>query len=636
VIAPLGGRRLPVVWRVPIVRALLVALPALFTATLLFFNTPWWTKTLVGGIAVLAIASPEAALLAVAIAAPLGRALTTYLEPTSLLQLTEAMVVAWIAGALMRTPARVRGPRVAASIGWLLALVVAASVAIQLAHLAHFPGEPRATLDEVYHAYYIIPNRIGLREAARLLEGIALAALVVTFVRTKPSLADTLPAALCASGTVAALINLDQWRRIGAVQWRISAAVTDVNAAGSFFVMLLLLAIGMMLRARRWSRAPWMAASAMMFAALWLTQSRTAFAAGSVAAAILVGWFISMRLPPGARRVLIPSLAALAIGVVAYRVHEFSFGVDYRRQFLGTSLRMIAARPLLGVGIGQYYRISALFLSPQLAWFYGHENAHNNFLQMAAELGLVGFTLFVSWIGLGFARAFAAIEIDRRDTRLVGAVAGAAAFVATWIASHPLLVPEVAFPFWLLFGLIWALAGSTLLNARAEPEVDAAMPPSRSWLATWGAAAAIAAACAVNGWRGPVTPPASADVDGFYGWETDASGVRYRWGDAYASVFVPADVNRVYIPVRFPVEPRILRPVRVEAMVAGQPRTEATVSTEWAILNVALPDVSPPDEFKRIDLKVERTFVPALYIPGSADRRTVGVQVGECRLFREH
>ena len=62
-------------------------------------------------------------------------------------------------------------------------------------------------------------------------------------------------------------------------------------------------------------------------------------------------------------------------------------GGGFRQQFTGASLRMMRARPVSGVGIGQYYRMSPLFLSPQLGWAYGAENAHNYFLQIGGELG---------------------------------------------------------------------------------------------------------------------------------------------------------------------------------------------------------------------------------------------------------
>jgi hypothetical protein len=52
-------------------------------------------------------------------------------------------------------------------------------------------------------------------------------------------------------------------------------------------------------------------------------------------------------------------------------------------------------------------------------------------------------------------------------------------------------------------------------------------------------------------------------------------------------------------------------------------------------VEVALAEADPPIPYKRIDLKVDRVWVPALYIAGNGDLRQVGVQVGELRLLRE-
>ena len=56
---------------------------------------------------------------------------------------------------------------------------------------------------------------------------------------------------------------------------------------------------------------------------------------------------------------------------------------------------MIRSHPWLGLGIGRYYQASSMFLNPQLAFAYGSENAHDYFLQLAAELGLLGFAALV-------------------------------------------------------------------------------------------------------------------------------------------------------------------------------------------------------------------------------------------------
>jgi hypothetical protein len=70
-------------------------------------------------------------------------------------------------------------------------------------------------------------------------------------------------------------------------------------------------------------------------------------------------------------------------------------------------------------------------------------------------------------------------------------------------------------------------------------------------------------------------------------------------------------------------------------MIGGVDRGRTLAEGKWALVSVPLADAPPPARFKRIDLKVDRVWQPALYIAGSAEMRMVGVQVGEPRLVRE-
>jgi len=142
-------------------------------------------------------------------------------------------------------------------------------------------------------------------------------------------------------------------------------------------------------------------------------------------------------------------------------------------------------------------------------------------------------------------------------------------------------------------------------------------------------AAGIASAAA-----GPVQPPASQAIDGFYPWETAEDGRRVRWTGRYGSLFVPAEIARVYIPVRVPVDRPAIAPMPIDIVISGQRRGRVLVGSNWGTLDLWLPQVTPPVRFKRIDLRVERTWQPALYVAGSYDMRAVGVQVGECELVR--
>jgi len=192
----------------------------------------------------------------------------------------------------------------------------------------------------------------------------------------------------------------------------------------------------------------------------------------------------------------------------------------------------------------------------------------------------------------------------------------------------------VAYPFWMAFGLMTALAGSALLNGGTIPLAVPATPVALR-ISMAAAAIAMAIASPILTSRTELSPPASRAVDGLYEWETLEDGTRFRWTGQYASLFVPADVSRVEIPIRLPTDGRSIRPMGVEVMTGAVDRGRTIVDTTWAILSLPLPPTTPPTRFKRVDLRVDRVWQPALYIGGSADLRAVGMQVGEPRLFRD-
>jgi O-antigen ligase len=131
--------------------------------------------------------------------------------------------------------------------------------------------------------------------------------------------------------------------------------------------------------------------------------------------------------------------------------------------FLQTTGRMLQAHPFAGVGVGQYGRWSAVFSSPELKAYYPRENAHNNFAQIAGELGLPGFGAFLAVLGLALV-APAQPFFSKSMVRV--ASAGLVVFMITWLGGHPLLVAEVAYPFWLILGVV---AGSSTPAREAIP-----------------------------------------------------------------------------------------------------------------------------------------------------------------------
>ncbi len=664
---PRNADRPALVWRSLLLRVLLVAFPAWSVVAVLLFRTGWPLKLIVGALALLTLASPAAGLSAVAVLTPLALAIGGALHVEGY-RLAEMLALTFLAAWLLRANSDRCGPRLPplmAAAGWLLALAVMTSVGVLTWKMRDFPSDLADTVARLWGAYFLFSDRVGFSDGARLIEGLGLVAATLWIFRRQPSLAVWLPVALCTGGALAGTMSvlirertgpsilLHAYRMLGR-----PAPLFDVNAAASYFAMALCLATGMAARGSGTARVVWIPLAVMPGVGLWLADSRSARAALLITTMLAAVWLVTKARSGRARAAAL--MIVLALGLTGVFVRNILIerdptfqGAGFRQQFYSTSLRMIAARPLAGVGMGQYARMSALFLTPQLAWSYGFENAHNYFLQIGGELGIPGLAFFMIWVGS--ALAVMVRSLDRAgDVRLLGAVCGIVAFLMTCVTGHPLLVSEVAFPFWIQFGLTLGLAGSPLLNASvaSQPEPERAFAPgpgatpgSRSTSSPDGYARVLrpvtaCAACFVvmagvaSGVAGPVQPLASPAVDGFYAWETAEDGRKVRWTSRYASLFVPADTKRVYVPIRVPVDRPTIMPMPVDIVVSGRKRGRVLAGKDWGTLDLWLPDVVLPARFKRIDLGVDRTWQPALYVAGSYDMRPVGIQVGECELVR--
>jgi O-antigen ligase len=642
-------------------RLALAAVPLWFTFAIVFFNTPWRAKFLVSSVFAATVASPGYGLLIVAALAPLGRLIEIGLNLQPY-RIGEAITLAFLAGWLLRPDTGRRspsGPRAPAIAMTLVAAAVCASIVAQAVRVSQYPGELPDTLRILFQAYYLAPDRIGFDAGARLLEGLGLVAATTVLLRADVRLAVRLPVVMTAAAIAAALSSLLVTRgiapsmvlaeqaRLGS---RISAHVADVNAAASYFGMLLFVALGMAARRRpppaiwrTWLRSRmflvsllWLAAAGAEAAALWATGSRTGVAVAAIMFCVAAVLAATAWARPRARTVTFAVLAVAAVTAGAWRARTLQNdpGTSFRRQFTIASVHMIAARPALGVGIGQYYDTSPLFLTPEMAWVYGSQNAHNYFLQIGGELGLVGLAFFLGLMTVIVWQGVQALAVRPDDLRLLGCLTGAVALLITSLTGHPLLVDEVASTFWILLGLVVALSGSALRSARGH-DVESGRRRRRPAVVGGVAFAALLLA-ALSVARRPIEPPISTAVDGLEPWETAPDGARFRWTHASASVFVPRDVTRVYIPVRLPTDNPRISPIAVDVHAGGATRGRMLVGDSWAILNVELSPLQSLLGYKRVDLRMDKTWQPAIYVPGSSDLRRVGVQVGDLKLFREY
>lgn len=367
--------------------------------------------------------------------------------------------------------------------------------------------------------------------------------------------------ALAVSGAVAAVVGLLQY--YCGVRWFpqvVSPASTfgNKNFAAQYMVLTLPAAAALFLAERR-PKAYWPLAGALV-----LTGAMTFHAfskAGWLGAAMGMGLFGALALrgafggarTPWSRGKTAASLAAAALLVLSLNTgpngFEFRIGrafgalgnvaadaargtpvlddgaaddvtsleaagpggapsLGIRLDLWRNTLAMVRDHPVAGVGIGNF-RIEFPPYSNrvvQVEWFGAKlqpKHAHNDFLQILAELGIVGFGLMV-WVLVAVVRtAVAALRIGARGEThymIFAAVAGTSGLLVTAVFSFPFGTSVAPFTFMVLLGFLGA-AGSAAAGNRNEG-VDAArrfdLPPRAAWVAT----AAVFVMLLFTAWRG--------------------------------------------------------------------------------------------------------------------------------------
>ncbi len=137
------------------------------------------------------------------------------------------------------------------------------------------------------------------------------------------------------------------------------------------------------------------------------------------------------------------------------------------------ALKIVKDHPVLGVGGGGWSKVYFEYQS----YGYATTEVHNDFVQIWAETGTIGF---LAWLGLVGAVAWAAIGARRRldsgGAALAAAIAGAAAVIVLHAAvDFDLAVGAMGVYLWAFFGLLDGLG----LEPVAQPAAPQGRPASR-------------------------------------------------------------------------------------------------------------------------------------------------------------
>ncbi|MCK4422795.1 MAG: O-antigen ligase family protein, partial [Candidatus Omnitrophica bacterium] len=198
-------------------------------------------------------------------------------------------------------------------------------------------------------------------------------------------------------------------------------------------------------------------------AGLTVTKSRGAWLGISTAVLVLV-FLILINLTNNRKKILLGAgiilICLVCFFMFAGAALRNQISKDVRPLFWKGSLNMIKASPLTGHGLGTFfityppYRVKEYFIQPSKTDVTRH--AHCEYLEIAAETGLISLFFFVGMLILFFYSAARFIFQAPRSYvswTLTGLTAGLAGFLAHNIVSVNMRFPGCAVFFWFALGI---------------------------------------------------------------------------------------------------------------------------------------------------------------------------------------
>ena len=609
----------------------------------------------------LAVARPDAALLLPIALANFGIILA-HLAGMPTLRTTEVLVVVCLAGFAIRACwiggsfRRLVGGPIAVPIAVLALTSIASAIVWQRVYNAEAIAEstyPAAIVQFLTRSYFVEPDSfLDLVSTAVLLEGLALCLVVVALCRDDSRFFERAIRMIAIGGAglgVLSVVRLAEVliRNPSAIEalratsggLRISPQIPDFIAAGSYFALCWLTSLGIAQASAR-GRLLWLTAGGPLIAAIYLTGSRSVI--GAAGAGLVVPALAAVRQKGVSTR----ALQAFAVLTVVAMVGSYSWltGRDVSGQMAQQSLtvrgellkaggRVLATRPVFGVGLDRFYQLAPVYASPQLrALWPGRMNPHNDFLRFAVELGLVGVAAFL-WILIAAAKQIWDALSRTRDARLSGLVGGLVAFLVTSVFSNPLMVRDVSYVFWIALGLSVGYSERLLRSEGEIADGEGRASSLQRW--RWVAVFVLGGLLLISIPSRTVQELALVDPTrisyGFYEWHTDADGTRWRWSGAKATLFVDARARIVDLPLSGQTSAQARQ--IVEIWIDGRLANRVSVGPDWQRLRTLLPPADSIDPH-RIDLIVSPTWVPADVLPGSQERRVHGVRVGHVTITK--
>ena len=417
---------------------------------------------------------------------------------------------------------------------------------------------------------------------------------------------------------------------------RVPATLPDYNATGAAMALGLFPALALAYAARGARRFAWGLAAALLLAGLLLSGSRTAWLAALLAGgATLLGALHARRKEArgGRRRLLLGASLAAGLAVAAVAAWPGDVGALLRRRaatllepeaalkavragrlgFWTAGARMAAQHPAAGIGPGRVPARFGEFCDP--AFPVRTENLHNYYLQAVAENGVPGGLLvLLPFVPLAFLLGRTLSSGAAFVSPAAALAPGLLAFMATGVASHPWLLPELQLLFWSAAALLPGAAA----GPAPEPRFRRAGAFALATLVAWGGFVLLA------------RPGQERGRWGAGEWSAEATEKPYFWVGPRALVPVEVpDGERLSVRLRGMQEGLGRRPLVVALRLdGGPPRKVSVAGRAWQDVVVERGPLRPgivPARGGLLAVEASRGFVPGG--DGRGDRRVLALQL---------
>ena len=325
----------------------------------------------------------------------------------------------------------------------------------------------------------ISANRAAGKSALFLVVTYAIAFIVIiNTVRRRPQISRLLAAVVVVGFIVAMVGILGKAAPNGKVLWLRDPPTGAIpfgpfvnrNHFAGYLAMVVPVALGMMIATRNRDKRVLLGfASAVMAVAVLASASRggaASLAAGGIAVGLMLVASKSAKknVFPLAVVGCLALVGAMAVGIepLLSRSSEIvrpASGEEYRLGVWKDTTKMIADFPLLGVGLGCFRHVFPMYKTLPVQLTFSH--AENDYLQLLAEVGIVGFGIGIVFLAIMLRYAWRGLK-GRRSTYSRGILIGLAGAVTVMLV-HSLVdfnlhVPSNGLLFAMLLGLLVVLS----------------------------------------------------------------------------------------------------------------------------------------------------------------------------------